>query len=453
MKTVFGHIRNSVNDPVVWLLVAIIAVMLAFFAGWRISRSRRQADPEQGTAQQATAGQGSSKSEFDVSRYVVPFFIVLLSGVAIWAGAQFDGKGPGSEVLLPLLVIGGVFVLLIGLGLISFVYGAQGLANKDQALALPEGSVRAVIALSLVLLFGIIAIFLYGSVATSGKIQEVRLTADEHSAFVPKMAGAIVLDQQLPPGPAGAPTQFLVLYRTMHSPAGDDLAKQLIVLLGTLVTAVASFYFGANSVASAAAAMGKKAGPALTGIEPQSVKRGSGPQQLKINGSNLDGVSSVRLTRDNHAIAATDVKAGSGQIVCNVAIDEKQDLGKWDVVVSDGTVETRLEKVLDVTGTAAPAPGPDEPTVVTVSPTELKRSDENKVITLTGENLASVTKVELRRGDTTIAAKMPPGPAGAKELKCTVTIPPDAKLGKWDVVASTDKKPYPKPEAITISAA
>ena len=51
---------------------------------------------------------------------------------------------------------------------------------------------------------------------------------------------------------ANTASRYEVTYRVPNSPASDDLAKQLIVLLGTLVTAVASFYFGANSVQSAA---------------------------------------------------------------------------------------------------------------------------------------------------------------------------------------------------------
>ena len=49
--------------------------------------------------------------------------------------------------------------------------------------------------------------------------------------------------------PATGSGPFKVYFRAVN-PAGDDLAKQLIVLLGTLVTAVSSFYFGANSIAS-----------------------------------------------------------------------------------------------------------------------------------------------------------------------------------------------------------
>ncbi len=55
---------------------------------------------------------------------------------------------------------------------------------------------------------------------------------------------------------------YRVYSREPANQAGTDLAKQLLVLIGTLVTAVASFYFGSKAVADAqAAAAGVSAPP------------------------------------------------------------------------------------------------------------------------------------------------------------------------------------------------
>src|SRR5580704_9374323 len=71
------------------------------------------------------------------------------------------GENTQSEIQLPLLAIGGVVALLASLTLVAIGLSALGLSDKTQALGLPEGSIRAVIALSLTILFGIITIFLF----------------------------------------------------------------------------------------------------------------------------------------------------------------------------------------------------------------------------------------------------------------------------------------------------
>jgi hypothetical protein len=83
------------------------------------------------------------------------FLLGGLWGLAYW----IHGGNVQSEVGLPVLAIAGVIPLLLALGLVSVAFSIFDLDDKSQALALPEGSVRAVIALSLVVLFAILTIF------------------------------------------------------------------------------------------------------------------------------------------------------------------------------------------------------------------------------------------------------------------------------------------------------
>jgi hypothetical protein len=73
-----------------------------------------------------------------------------------------QGIGP-----LPLLAIGGVLVLILMLTVVAIIFSILGLTNKEQAMGLPEGSIRAVIALSLIVLFAILSVFLYQGVSFS----------------------------------------------------------------------------------------------------------------------------------------------------------------------------------------------------------------------------------------------------------------------------------------------
>ena len=56
---------------------------------------------------------------------------------------------------------------MIVLGLLAFVFSALNLSNQNEALGLPSGTVRAVIALMLLVIFAIVAIFLYSDVSSS----------------------------------------------------------------------------------------------------------------------------------------------------------------------------------------------------------------------------------------------------------------------------------------------
>lgn len=135
------------------------------------------------------------------------FVIAISSGltlafVAILGWALRDLP---DEIKLPLLVVAAVAGLLSSLALVVAVFAIYRLANKSYALGLPDGSVRAIIALLLIVLFSVTTVFL-----------TVRL---QNAA-------------------AGAPVV--------------DFAKQLLTILGTLMTSVASFYFGTRAVTDGA---------------------------------------------------------------------------------------------------------------------------------------------------------------------------------------------------------
>ena len=66
-----------------------------------------------------------------------------------------------TEISLPVLAMGGVVLLLVTLALVSVAFALFDLSDRTQALALPEGSIHAVVSLSLIVLFAILSVFLY----------------------------------------------------------------------------------------------------------------------------------------------------------------------------------------------------------------------------------------------------------------------------------------------------
>jgi len=110
-----------------------------------------------------------------------------------------------DEIRLPLLVVAAVAGLLSALALMVAVFAVYSLATPNFALGLPDGSVRAIIALLLIVLFSTTTVFL------TVRLKDTRAE------------------------------QPVV-----------DFAKQLLTILGTLMTSVASFYFGTKAVSDGA---------------------------------------------------------------------------------------------------------------------------------------------------------------------------------------------------------
>lgn len=155
-------------------------------------------------------------------------------GILIWVVVTKSSVGLG----LPLLALLSVLLLLAALLVFTTLIHLIGLSDSKSALGLPEGSVRALLALALLGLFAVMA-----------------------SSVLPGPTGS---------GPAAASGQ-----------QPDDFAKQMLTLVGTLMTAVISFYFGSSSSSSptGSATTSSATGSAITspptGSSPPSSPTGS----------------------------------------------------------------------------------------------------------------------------------------------------------------------------------
>jgi hypothetical protein len=212
-------------DPVVYLLT--IAVLLLGVLGlliWVIvllARGRRilYASPTGGASPgadpNAAAKENSTDGHSEVDDVTVATPRRTTTGVMVGmalVSIAFVGVivvVSGTQTLaLPLLLIAGIVIFLGALAALVVVFVRSGLSNRNYALGLPDGSIRAIIALSLILLFAILAVFLY--IGQGGFGTTIQPTA-----------------------------------------AQTDIAKQLVTTLSTLVVAIASFYFGSTTVREA----------------------------------------------------------------------------------------------------------------------------------------------------------------------------------------------------------
>jgi hypothetical protein len=173
----------------------------------------------------------------------------------------------------PILAIFGIMILLGALALVSTLFNRLKLSAPTEALGLPPGSIRATIALSLIVLFALLAVMLYQSLSGAEAVvlrglneaakQQLVADAANGSVLVTPVACPAATAASVAGTPAsaaaladpcagGALFKYDVQLGHVVSTAAVDFAKQLLTLIGTLMTSVVSFYFAAKSTETVA---------------------------------------------------------------------------------------------------------------------------------------------------------------------------------------------------------
>ena len=315
-----------------------------------------------------------------ISAPMVLGVLALALVCALGAIVVFTNRGDEDAIRLPLLTIGGVVVLVFALSIVAAIFAFLGLADRAQAMALPDGSIRAVIALSLVLLFAILSVFLYEGVSTGSENVLNHISEPDRDLFLKSHPNILNVQAVLapspppapppnvkapansgapgnggPPGNAGpqAPTPPVNYYNLRYytsNPTADDFAKQLVVLLGAIMTSITSFYLGAKTATSSAAAAVAAQNPApvtpppsLVGIAPTTFSTADGQVlSLRAMGANLNNVVHARLERGASQIAATKVTSNPTEAACEfpVTAQTAPPGPPWTVVVIDSSGAT-----------------------------------------------------------------------------------------------------------------
>jgi hypothetical protein len=249
-----------------------------------------------------------------------------------------------SAISLPMLVVAGLVLLLICLAGIAYVFVRTGLQDPTQALGLPPGSMQAVIALSLVVLFAILSIFLF----TSMSVQSIR-----------SLPGLSVVDRDNQIGRLGASFAgfkadfdskgvaagtYTIFVRDPSEPgleARNDIAKQLLILIGTLMTSAVGFYFGSRATAAGASAAvaanqqtADQARPVIDKVEPAAALPRGQPTPVKVTGTGLSGASIIIRQGGGPPLHVTSVVATDTEFTCTVTPDAGAAVGDYDVVMT-----------------------------------------------------------------------------------------------------------------------
>ena len=189
--------------------------------------------------------------------------ILALAGIGFFLGYLVNNPISNQSLTTGVVIVLAVSLLLLLLFLVSVGYFFMRLTNSNEALGLPPGSIRAIIALLLILIWVIVSIFLF-----TGISQQTSITTTVTSSIpiTPTISGTTTI----------TPTPTTSGGTTTTTNGGADaikLGQQFYTTMSTLVVAIAAFFFGSSTFragVSAGAGQQAPASPTVSKISPTS---------------------------------------------------------------------------------------------------------------------------------------------------------------------------------------
>ena len=197
---------------------------------------------------------------------------MLVLGLIIVAGLGYlvtnpSAFGSTSEWQFGMVIIFAVSILAFILFVMASGFRALGLTDKRESLALPSGSIRAFIALILIMVFVILSVYSIrlvglGGLSYLGRFTQAQIEKNKYSG------------EGFDLRPVGnGQDAFDVFQSRPLTEDGSRLAQQLMTTVATLVVSVSAFYFGAKSAEAAKNLMNSGEG----GTQRQGDQTGGGP--------------------------------------------------------------------------------------------------------------------------------------------------------------------------------
>lgn len=288
------------------------------------------------------------KIEINLMVILILFFVILGALVAFVAFVPLFSKN-FAGIIMSFLVVLGIIALVAALSFMAAIFSIINLSDSNQSLGLPKGSVRALIALSIILIFMISPLFLYERVNIHGQDEINNYTSITQKQLddIPKEEIAYI--RQV--GKDGNETLFDVGRKVEKSKASEDIAKQVITTVSTLAVAVASFYFGTKAAVVSNGSAPATSVPVIRSINPTEGKREE-DIEFKILGKNFELAKEVKVIHDSIEILCTDITSSATVIKCKLKIPKDSKgypEGKWMVVVMNSDKgEDRFEDAFTV---------------------------------------------------------------------------------------------------------
>jgi hypothetical protein len=154
----------------------------------------------------------------------------------------------GNFTTLATLILVGLAAFIGIMNILSFSSHWMGIVNPNEPFGLPAGTVRAILTISFIVLVGVLASFLLTQ--SSGRMQFADrpivfrgVSQTEAQAMMQRYAAEGIVFSR-PAEDQRVDVHFLP--RLDHRLA-DDVAKQILTILSTILAALIGFYFGAKT--------------------------------------------------------------------------------------------------------------------------------------------------------------------------------------------------------------
>ena len=183
-------------------------------------------------------------------------YAALIITLIIWL---FGAKGSVQRLDIlqsPAIIVIAIVISVLTFTISSAVFAAIGKGKNNSALGMPDGSIRALIALSLIALFFILATQIYSKVSNSSVGKLERVSEDELKSLTVKDIVSRVKIDSLQNALYNSDNKikvakYLYFYNVevkvpVNQEAGD-MAKNIIASFTALIAAISGFYFGSAS--------------------------------------------------------------------------------------------------------------------------------------------------------------------------------------------------------------
>ncbi len=211
--------------------------------------------------------------------FVAP--IITLLGTLCFVGilANLIVNGQSSSYLIALICLFSFFALASILTLLLWTFRTMGLIDIQHAFGLPKGSVRALIALSIIAIFFVGGLYLYSDMSSSRlkeskglTIEEVALFGKNFQQIIPEPIvekftvveeinkeksvthkGLTLKEIDSLKGKTSQPIlepelrTFTVVVEVSKSESSVKFANSILTIIGTILSAISGFYFGSRS--------------------------------------------------------------------------------------------------------------------------------------------------------------------------------------------------------------
>jgi hypothetical protein len=248
-------------------------------------------------ASAAPAGSGGTDSITAYNAGLLGAGLVALGLVAfVGTVAVTSSSAPSS---LAFAAMSGVALLSLTLVGIMVLTRAVGMTDGTQALGLPQGSVRALLAFALAIVFVAVSSWTLGGLFDPMGPEVAKdqgATADVEAFLKPYENDHYIIVETQP----DAKTSAATVYLRREAPEKDvvDIAKQIVTISATVLVTIVGFYFGAKSTTDVA----KSVNDSLT-----AVRRTIADTQSTLSGGaqSASGAPAAPATADDVAKAAS----------------------------------------------------------------------------------------------------------------------------------------------------